>query len=68
LNTLKAAYTDRPTISVGNPNGSQGVFFTYPGVMVDLADGKVLFTTTIVPIEQLQYLENRGIQVVRINR
>jgi len=68
LDTFSIAYTDKPTVAVRNQNDGRGVFFTYPGVMVDLADGKALFTTAIVPLEQQQFLYTRGIQAIRITR
>ncbi len=66
LDTFSIGYTDHPTIAVRDQKDGGGVFFTYPGIMVDLMDGKILFTTAIVPDGQLQFLENRGIQAIRI--
>ncbi len=66
LDALSIGYTDHPTIAVRKQKDGRGVFFTYPGILVDLMDGKALFTTAIVPDGQQQFLENRGIQVVKI--
>jgi hypothetical protein len=66
LDTFSIRYTDHPTIAIRDQKDGGGVFFTYPGILVDLMDGKVLFTTAIVPDGQQQFLENRGIQAIRI--
>jgi len=65
---LSLSYKDNPTIAVRDPKESQGVFFTYPGLMlmVHQPDGQALFTPTVITDEQTTFLENRGIQVVRI--
>lgn len=63
---LSIAYMDNPTIAIRNHQDGQGVFFTYPGLMVYQADGQVLFSSAVISDEQTIFLENRGIQIVRI--
>ena len=63
---LSILYKDNPTIAVRAPKDGQGVFFTYPGLMVDPPDDQVLFTPTVISDEQAIFLKNRGIQIVRI--
>ena len=63
---LSISYKDNPTIAVRDPKDDQGVFFTFPGLMVHQPDGRALFTPTVISDEQTIFLENQGIQSVRI--
>jgi len=63
---LSILYKDNPTIAVRDHKDGQGVFFTYPGLIVHQPDGQALFTPTIISDDQTIFLENRGIQIVRI--
>ena len=66
LDAFSIGYTDHPTIAVRKQNDGRGVSFTFPGILVDLMDGKALFTPAIIPDGLQQFLENRGIQTIKI--
>ena len=63
---LSISYKDNPTIAVrDHMDDRQGVFFHYPGLMVDQPDGKALFTPAVISSQQTAFLESREIQIVR---
>ncbi len=66
LDTLSIAYTIRPTLTVRRQKDGRGVFFTCPGILVNLADGQTLLTRAVVPQALRQYLETRGVETIRI--
>ena len=63
---LSISFKDNPTIAVRDHKDGQGVFFTYPGLMVQQLDVQALITPVVISHGQTIFLENRKIQIVNI--